>query len=139
MNKDKSVSPIAKEDAVVEPSNSYAFLNTIYSHNTHAYIYVQVDSVKFLIFFQIFDGLRKERPGFASQLVAVRGDVTLENLGLTPEDRSLLEKKVSVVFHCAANVRFDQKLKDAVSYNTLGTKRVLQLAEGMDNLDVSTG
>jgi fatty acyl-CoA reductase len=65
--------------------------------------------------------------------------VTLENLGLTPEDRSLLEKKVSVVFHCAANVRFDQKLKDAVSYNMLGTKRVLQLAEGMDNLDVSTG
>ena len=65
--------------------------------------------------------------------------MTLENLGLTPEDRSLLEKKVSVVFHCAANVRFDQKLKDAVNYNTLGTKRVLQLAEGMDNLDVSTG
>lgn len=72
-------------------------------------------------------------------MVAVRGDVTLENLGLTREDRSLIEKRVSVVFHCAANVRFDQKLKNAVKYNLLGTRRVLELAEGIDNLDVSIG
>lgn len=84
---------------------------------------------------QIFDRLRNERPGFASQLVAVRGDVTLENLGLTPEDRSVIEKKASVVFHCAANVRFDQKLKNAVRYNLLGTRSVLELAEGIHNLD----
>jgi fatty acyl-CoA reductase len=70
-------------------------------------------------------------------LIAVRGDVTLENLGLTSEDRSLIEKKVSVVFHCAGNVRFDQTLKNAVRYNTLGTRRVLELAEGIDNVDVS--
>jgi len=72
-------------------------------------------------------------------LVAVRGDVTLENLGLILEDRSVIEKKVSVVFHCAANVRFDQKLKNAVRYNMQGTRRVLELAEGLDNLDVSIG
>ena len=72
-------------------------------------------------------------------MVAVRGDVTIENLGLSLEDRSLIEKKVSVVFHCAANVRFDQKLKNAVKYNMLGTRRVLELAEGIGNLDVSIG
>jgi nucleoside-diphosphate-sugar epimerase len=72
-------------------------------------------------------------------LVVVKGDVTLKNLGLTCEDRSLIKKKVSVIFHCAANVRFDQKLKNAVTYNTLGTQRVLELAEDIDNLDVSTG
>jgi len=84
---------------------------------------------------KIFDTLRNERPGFASQLVAVRGDVTLDNLGMTQEDRSLIQKRVSVVFHCAANVRFDQKLKNAVKYNLLGTRRALELAEGIDNLD----
>jgi len=42
-----------------------------------------------------------------------------------------------VVFHCAANVRFDQKLKNAVRYNMLGTRSVLELAEGIHNLDVS--
>lgn len=72
-------------------------------------------------------------------MVGVRGDVTLENMGLTHEDRSLIEKKVSVVFHCAANVRFDQKLKNAVRYNTLGTRRVLELAENINKLDVSIG
>lgn len=70
-------------------------------------------------------------------MVAVRGDVTLENLGLTLEDRSVIQKKASVVFHCAANVRFDQKLKNAVRYNLLGTRSVLELAEGIHNLDVS--
>jgi fatty acyl-CoA reductase len=89
--------------------------------------------------FQIFDRLRNERPGFASQLVVVKGDVTLENLGLTREDMSLIKKKVSIIFHCAANVRFDQKLKNAVRYNTMGTRRVLELAEDIDNLNVSTG
>lgn len=72
-------------------------------------------------------------------MVAVRGDITLENLGVTPEDKSLIEKNVSVVFHCAANVRFDQKLNNAVRYNTLGTKRVLELAKHIDKLDVSMG
>jgi fatty acyl-CoA reductase len=69
----------------------------------------------------------------------VKGDVTLEDLGLSREDRSLIMKKVSVIFHCAANVRFDQKLKNAIRYNTLGTQRVLELAEDIDSLDVSTG
>lgn len=32
--------------------------------------------------------------------------------------------------------RFDQKLKDAVNLNTVGTHRVLQLAETMENLEV---
>ena len=81
--------------------------------------------------------MRSERPGFASQLIPVRGDVTLENLGLSKEDRSMLEKKVSIVFHCAANVRFDQKLKNAVNFNTMGTSRVLQLAENIADLAVS--
>ncbi|PSN41791.1 hypothetical protein C0J52_21752 [Blattella germanica] len=83
----------------------------------------------------MFDRLRNERPGFGSQLVAIRGDVTSENLGLSKEDRMLLEQKVSIIFHCAANVRFDQKLKNAIHFNTLGTQRVLQLAETVHKLD----
>ncbi|XP_069702746.1 putative fatty acyl-CoA reductase CG5065 [Periplaneta americana] len=83
----------------------------------------------------VFDRLRNESPGFASKLVAVRGDVASEGLGLTREDRAQLEQKVSVVFHCAANVRFDQKLKNAVRFNTMGTRRVLQLAEDIKQLD----
>lgn len=53
-------------------------------------------------------------------------------------DRAELVEQVNVVFHCAANVRFDQPLRDAVNMNTLGTQRVLQLAEKMQNLKVFT-
>nr|CAD7568184.1 unnamed protein product [Timema californicum] len=83
---------------------------------------------------QLFDRLKSEKPGFVSRLTPLRADVSLENAGLSPEDRRRLQEEVNVVFHCAANVRFDQKLKDAVNLNTLGTRRVLQLCEGMTNL-----
>lgn len=45
-------------------------------------------------------------------------------------------ENVNVVFHCAANVRFDQPLRQAVEMNTVGTHRALQLAEGIKNLKV---
>nr|CAD7602243.1 unnamed protein product [Timema genevievae] len=83
---------------------------------------------------ELFDRLKSEKPGFVSRLTPLRADVSLENAGLSPEDRRRLQEEVNVVFHCAANVRFDQKLKDAVNLNTLGTRRVLQLCEGMTNL-----
>ncbi|XP_066998515.2 putative fatty acyl-CoA reductase CG5065 [Anabrus simplex] len=88
-----------------------------------------------LVNLEIFDGLRSQRPGFTSHLKVVRGDVTLEGLGLSAEDRTLLTKDVSVVFHCAANVRFDQKLRVAIEFNTLGARRVLDLALDMTQLE----
>lgn len=42
----------------------------------------------------------------------------------------------TVVFHCAANVRFDQALDGAVNMNLLGTDRVLKLAEQIEQLKV---
>ena len=40
------------------------------------------------------------------------------------------------MFHCAANVRFDLTLKEAVNFNLNGTFSVLRLAEKMKNLQV---
>jgi len=40
------------------------------------------------------------------------------------------------VFHCAANVRFDLTLKEAVNFNLNGTCNVLRLSEKMKNLQV---
>lgn len=66
----------------------------------------------------------------------IRGDVSVDSLGISAEDEQTLASNVTVVFHCAANVRFDQPLKEAVNLNTLGTKRVITLAEKMPNLKV---
>jgi fatty acyl-CoA reductase len=81
--------------------------------------------------------LRKENPGALQKLLLVQGDLTEEELGLTPENKAKLQEEVSVVFHCAATLRLEAKLKDAVEMNTTGTWRVLQLARGMKQLKVS--
>lgn len=87
---------------------------------------------------QAFDRLRKE--GLSARLdrvVAVAGDVSSPGLGLSGDDASLLSARVTVVFHCAANVRFDMSLAEAVSLNTVGTRNLLLYSKTIKNLDVS--
>lgn len=57
-------------------------------------------------------------------------------LGLSPTDRQTLQEKVSIVFHSAASVRFDDTLKYATLINTRGTREVMLLARNMRNLKV---
>lgn len=76
----------------------------------------------------LFDTLKKQQPNFAKKITPVRGDVSLSDLGLSPDDRSLLVENVDVVVHSAATVRFDEKIKSAVHINIRGTKAMLELA-----------
>jgi nucleoside-diphosphate-sugar epimerase len=46
------------------------------------------------------------------------------------------DRNVSVVFHAAATVRFDEPLRNAVLLNTRGTRELLALAKDMTNLKV---
>lgn len=86
--------------------------------------------------FQIFDRLRKERPGFARKVVLIDGDMADVGLGLSPEHKSLL-LSTHIVIHGAATVRFDEKMRIAAHINARGTKEVLSIAEEMTNLKVS--
>lgn len=52
-------------------------------------------------------------------------------------DRQTVIDEVSVVYHCAATVRFDEALKKAVLLNARGVKCMLDLAEQMKCLEVS--
>lgn len=47
------------------------------------------------------------------------------------------DRNVSVVFHAAATVRFDEPLRNAVLLNTRGTRELLALAKDMTNLKVT--
>jgi Male sterility protein len=40
------------------------------------------------------------------------------------------------VFHCAATLRLEAKLKDAIDMNTSGTRRMLDFCKTMKKLDV---
>ena len=65
---------------------------------------------------------------------AISGDVSLPGLDLSLSDRQKLCSEVEIIFHCAAIVRFDIPLQEAVIVNVRGTKLMLELAKECQNL-----
>lgn len=61
----------------------------------------------------------------------------LPELGLSLQDQQVLIQNVSVVFHSAATVKFDELLKLSVEMNIVGTKRLLKLCQNMVHIKVS--
>ncbi|XP_012256162.2 putative fatty acyl-CoA reductase CG5065 [Athalia rosae] len=82
----------------------------------------------------LFDKVRETNPSVFKKLIPVTGDVADEGLGLPTIERRVLIEKVSVIFHVAASVRFDDSLKHAVLLNTRGTREVCILAASMKKL-----
>ncbi|XP_070153640.1 putative fatty acyl-CoA reductase CG5065 [Polyergus mexicanus] len=82
----------------------------------------------------IFDKIRSESPGALNKIFPVKGDLRMPKIGLQPEDKNMLIQQVNIVFHCAATVRFDEPLKNAVNLNIKGTDRMLDLCKRMTNL-----
>jgi len=59
----------------------------------------------------LFDVLNQQNPCFRDKLEAVEGDLTLPELGISPEQEKRIINQVNVIFHSAATVRFDEPLK----------------------------
>lgn len=68
------------------------------------------------------------------KLVPIQGDVTFDALGLSGEQMDRVCEETNIVFHCAATLRLEANLKDALDMNTTGTQRVLEVARKMKNL-----
>lgn len=58
-----------------------------------------------------FSRIRRENPALFQKIIPVSGDITYEGLGLSPADERILTERVSVVFHVAATIRFDEPLR----------------------------
>ena len=86
---------------------------------------------------QVFSKLRHDNPEVFEKAIPIKGDVMKPRLGLSDEDIDLLSAEVSVVFHSAATVNFDEPMRVALQMNVLGTKRILELSRKMKNLVVS--
>ena len=74
--------------------------------------------------------------GFFKKLIAIEGDVTLPGFGISSDDMQLLIDNVSIVFHSAATVRFDEDLKKAIEMNVEGPRRMLHICKQMKKLQV---
>ncbi|XP_043266220.1 fatty acyl-CoA reductase wat-like [Colletes gigas] len=84
----------------------------------------------------VFDRLEKEVPKYQQKVRVISGDCMLPGLGLSASDADLLTREVSVVFHVAATVRFDEELRKAIAVNVGGTKELMELCKRMPNLRV---
>ncbi|XP_055629587.1 putative fatty acyl-CoA reductase CG5065 [Toxorhynchites rutilus septentrionalis] len=83
----------------------------------------------------LFDLLRERHKDALDKMIPVGGDVSLLGLGLSSEDIQMM-RDVSIIFHVAASVRFDDPLKDAILMNTRGTREVMRLGQSLKNLCV---
>lgn len=83
----------------------------------------------------VFHVLAREKPEALDKLVAVPGDVSLPGMGIEP---AIIERMrdVSLVYHCAATVRFDEPLRVALRLNVGGTLEAIKFAEGLPRLRV---
>jgi long-chain acyl-CoA synthetase len=74
-------------------------------------------------------------PASAERLSAVRADLTSPDLGMTGADRRALAQRVDRVVHCAASISFTLPLEEARDINVTGTRRVLELARELPQLE----
>lgn len=81
----------------------------------------------------IYEPLKRQQPNFLKKVVMLEGDASKENYGLSEEDTNLL-MNTNIVFHAAAVVRFDEKIRTATHINVKSTKFILALAQKMPNL-----
>ncbi|XP_050449777.1 fatty acyl-CoA reductase 1-like isoform X2 [Cataglyphis hispanica] len=82
----------------------------------------------------LYDKLREEQPSNIRKLIAISGDISQENLGLSAVDRQILIERVTIIIHNAANVKFNDSLKYAILTNIRSTRDICILAENVKNL-----
>lgn len=83
----------------------------------------------------LFAPLKQHDPKVLEKLVPIAGDIAEIKLGISSEDH-LKVKNVSIIFHSAASVRFDDPLQYAIFMNTRGTYEIMNLAKTLTRLKV---
>ncbi|KAK9153724.1 hypothetical protein Sjap_001204 [Stephania japonica] len=73
----------------------------------------------------------------SNKLVAVAGDISLENLCVEDTNlRDLLFKEVDIIINTAATTKFDERYDVALGINTFGPKHVLDFAKNCSKLEM---
>ncbi|GBN22536.1 hypothetical protein AVEN_268169-1 [Araneus ventricosus] len=85
---------------------------------------------------KIFEKLNKESPELLGKVLVISGDASLLNLGMNEDDKHLLLKEVSIVFHCAAAVNFKKPLEFLLINNALSLSNVIELCRKMRKFEV---
>ena len=55
--------------------------------------------------------MKSEQPNYKQKCYAISGDIVQEGLGIDQSEEDILVRDVSVVFHSAATIKFDEDMK----------------------------
>jgi len=95
-----------------------------------------VDRLNCILETPIFEDWKTKKPDKVAKLIPLNGDISKPKLGLSEDDYNTLVENVSIVFHSAATVRFDEPIEQALQMNLHGTIAMMQLARKMSKLEV---
>ena len=84
----------------------------------------------------LFDNIRATNVSLFEKIIFIGGDIEIDGLQMDHQDEMNIINDVKIIFHCAANIKFNDPIKNAVNINVTGTLRVLQLAAKVKNLEV---
>lgn len=84
----------------------------------------------------VFDRIRKIDPDFLKRIKPVNGDLVEPNMGLSEDIQREFIENVDIILHAAADVRFDETLRNAIKVNIRATRDLLELAKRMVKLEV---
>lgn len=70
------------------------------------------------------------------KIKVINGNLEESSMGLESTDREWMIENVNFIFHCAATVKFNERLELATKINIQGTENLMLLATHMKSLKV---
>ncbi|EAT41108.1 AAEL007220-PA [Aedes aegypti] len=84
----------------------------------------------------VFTRYQEDPELYHQKLKIIDGDVSKHQLAISNDDLSYIINSANIFLHAAADVRFDESLKESVETNIRGTSEILKIAEQAKALDV---
>lgn len=95
---------------------------------------------KWVLNVPLFDSIRalEARDGLRllEKIVVVPGNIAEPQLGICDEDMQMMldDETLSIVYHSAASVRFDESLKVSLNLNLVATRTIIEFSRRLKNL-----
>ncbi|XP_067129658.1 putative fatty acyl-CoA reductase CG5065 [Centruroides vittatus] len=83
---------------------------------------------------EIFKTLKCDKPNILNKVRCIEGNILHEHLGISHSDINLLIENVSVVFHIAASVKFEDSFRNSFCSNVQATKNLADVCRLMKKL-----
>uniref|UniRef100_D4A9Z0 Fatty acyl-CoA reductase n=3 Tax=Rattus norvegicus TaxID=10116 RepID=D4A9Z0_RAT len=84
---------------------------------------------------KLFERVKEVCPNVHEKIRPISADLNQRDFAISKEDMQELLSCTNIVFHCAATVRFDAHLREAVQLNVTATQQLLLMASEMPKLE----